>query len=333
MGVDEVEVNRQLFQWWINTTPGRPLGFEWRPFPKLKQATAPGILYEMAWIEGLPKLLAYSGLLRCRSLFQFSYVSGQQKNLRCLVDWAGHDWRISVPNAIQEEKLWPRGWPTDPAELAVEFFHWHVQRPVTEPAVIAAILTASTDEEKVLALAKAVSSQEIEICPPRVQFASVDGQAVFGTDEQSIRSDIADDPFVYPFGTAVPKAPGKPKRDSDLQEDETRGGALSDESDEKPQTSTDDGQAVVRPETDDSEKDRKSRKPWKGVGPKLAVEYVEACRDAGKKLRLAPWVRGFLANRVNVAKWKCTPETEIRRLRDNKDEWYPALQKLLRADD
>lgn len=178
------------------------------------------------WCKEFPFLVGM-GLLRMRSRVLLGLVHAGPANLCCVVDWSGPkaDLGDDLHDALLRKHLWPDAWDRPGISMTAEE-DWHVRHslitygcPDDSDWILADLVNASNIDEAVDILQAACKDgPPFTIDPPEILYADKEGKMLGGFDIDDLRTDIAANEIVYPYGSKVQEIKTAEQRDSPRME-------------------------------------------------------------------------------------------------------------------
>lgn len=157
------------------------------------------------WCNHFPYLVD-KGLLRIRSKILLGNINAKPANLTCVVDWSGrYDAFLDMLHeTLNGHDLWPESWN---GGIHVTPDHWHVSHSLItqmdDPDGILPQLSHAEDIAEAVDILQAACEKSspftIEL-PEILYVADDDGKKICGTDINDLRTDIAANEIVYPYG-------------------------------------------------------------------------------------------------------------------------------------
>jgi len=225
---------RECLRWWI--TYRWQLARTWWSIPKSGyESIAEGESdAAWAWRVELHDYLIPVWLLRCRSMFELSYVSGKPYVIRCVANWTGGIYatgvNFAIGQALVEHKHFPKSWPEDMNLVAIIQHDWHYSFPSPyrglpplyrggELIDDSSVMNLPVDEqidifyaayESMLNESGAPRSDSVRI---NIEGISFDGGQWFGNTEHDLRNDHVGE-LQYPFGTNTTRENSEPRSET-----------------------------------------------------------------------------------------------------------------------
>jgi len=216
---------RKCLRWWIL---GRLAYKRWWPVPETDEGSStPDDLWKLQF----DSFLIYMGLLRCRSMFELSYASGDPYIIRCVANWSGETSatvNYAICKALVQDNHWPKSWPEDMSHVAIRQHDWHYRFSSTEqplpPLHRDGELIDDIEvswlpiDEQVEIYNSAFESRLAEgppfdVFPPEIEGISFNGDQWFGKSEHDLRTDCAGE-WLYPLGRNTPNDGGDPRNET-----------------------------------------------------------------------------------------------------------------------